>query len=149
MKIDTESKMKFDEATLTEERFALRKWFQKFIDFQNIEDADSVLVFLHPECKFEGWGKHTMKPETLAAFLERRNFSDVQYVVRYPELVFKKRGNAWRVNGSYEEYKNNSLCLEGMIDITVVKQNNVYLILKHKFFPRLIIRTEEYDEAVV
>ena len=149
MSLDTESKMKFDAETLTEERFGLRKWFQRFIDFQNLEDADSVLVFLHPQCKFDGFTKHAMTPETFGAFLERRNLSDVQHIVRYPELFFKKRGTGWRVTGSYEEYVNGSLYLEGLIDIQVVKLNKVYLLLRHKFFPRLIIRTEELDEAVV
>ena len=142
MKIDTESKMKFDDSIETEDRFAIRKWFQKFIDFQNNNDVEALQVILSPECVFDGWTRRAMDPETYCAYQERRAISDTVFTVRYPELQFRKRGQIFRVSGSFEEYHDGGLIMEGMVDIKIELRNKVFQLVKHKFIPRLIIRTE-------
>ncbi|GEM_PF-2203631 len=143
MKLDTESKMKFDSSISTEDRFALRKWFQKFIDFQNEENIEALLVLAASEVVITGFTKHSMDYETWAAFHERRALSEDIYTTRYPEVLFTFAKNRYRVSGSYEEYKNYQLVLEGIIDITIEKINNVFQLCNQTVYPRLIVRQQE------
>jgi hypothetical protein len=142
MKLDTESKMKFDSSIGTEDRFTIRKWFQRFIDFCNTGDVESLMVFFAPNCEFTGWSRRPMDCEQLIAYFERRNMSDVNYCVRYPELEFRLRGGIYRVTGSFEEYRNGALCMEGSVDIRITQPSRVYQLVGHTFYPRLIVRDD-------
>lgn len=137
MKISTESKMDFDYSVGTEDRFALRKWFQGLIDNQNYRDLKSLVEFYSPEMVVEGFTDEPMNFLQFVQFLKQHHETKKMTTVRYPEIKVKFSRYLFHLVGNYEEFIDGVLSYEGPIELKIKRENEQFRVALIKFYPRL------------
>jgi hypothetical protein len=137
MKISTESKMDFDYSVTTEDRFALRKWLEQLVEAVNYNDREVYAPMLGDQLIVEGFSDEPMDQAAYLAFLEQRGSQKSARVIRFPDLSIKFHHYLYHLRGTYEEFVDGILSYEGSIDMTVAKQEDSFILVTVKFYPRL------------
>ncbi len=143
MKLDTESKMNFDSSVTTEDRFALRNWFQGFIDNLNNHNEAEIKSALSDALIVEGFSDIPMQAEEYVLFLKGLIAKQANSVARFPKVSIKFQGYLFAIVGDFEVYIDNVLSYEGGVEITVVKNKQGFFMVRQKFFPRLMVHAEQ------
>jgi hypothetical protein len=143
MKLDTESKMNFDSSVTTEDRFALRNWFQGFIDNLNNHNEAEIKSALSDALMVEGFSDIPMQAEEYVLFLKGLITKQANSVARFPKVSIKFQGYLFAIVGDFEVYIDNVLSYEGGVEITVVKNEQGFFMVRQKFFPRLMVHAEQ------
>ena len=140
MKLTTESRMDFDRTIGTEDRFALRRWLENYIDKLNNREVDLASLFAD-DCTIEGFGKEPLLPEIFSKMMyERNNHSN--HLARYVDMRIKFKGYLYHVQGNYEEYIDGVLVTDGTMEFAITKEDDIFKIVQQKFFPRMMLAQE-------
>lgn len=129
-KIDTQSKLDFDRSIGTEDRFAIRGWFERLV---------ARLNQTNPQLWKEGLGEGLIVSGLTPKVMDRKNFllflgSQFQlgdYTVRYPLLKVQFRNGSFRFRGTFESFTNGILTCSGDVTLTVVKQEDGFYLTTH------------------
>lgn len=132
-----ETKIDFDYSIGTEDRFALRNWFEAFVESQNSTDAEEIKVFLSVGLVAEGFSDESLNKEGFAKLMQREKQSGTLEEVRYVDLKVKYKDEAYVFVGSFEGFSNNILTYEGTIELEVIKSEEDFSVDFIKFYPRL------------
>ena len=143
MKLDTESKMGFDNSISTEDRFALRNWFQSFVDNINSHNLEGLSSALSNALVVEGFDDIPMQAAGYSQLLKQLVMDQPNSVVRFPKLSVKFQGYLFALTGDFELYSDNVLSYEGGVEIAVVKNEDGFFMVRKKFFPRLMVHAEQ------
>ncbi len=139
MKLDTESKMDFDRSIGTEERFALRRWFDKLVETQNAHQLEEFGALLSDALVVDGFTDMHLRKESYLDFLKPVVFDDQTAVVRYPKVAITCQGYLCHVRGDFEIYIDGILSCEGEIEIELVKNDETYMVARKTFSPRMMV----------
>jgi hypothetical protein len=146
MKLDLESKMDFDYSVSTEDRFALRNWFNQLVKEINYNDSGAYLPKLAEALHVEGFTDEPMEHDDYVAFLARRAGDGHVRVMSYPELAVSARFNRFSLKGTFEEVVDGVLASEGTIEIVIGKENGEFKLWWQMFYPRLRVQETVPDE---
>ena len=147
MKLDVESKMDFDYSVNTEDRFALRNWFNQMVKEINYNDPGAYLPKLSQTLHVEGFTDEPMEHDDYVAFLARRAGDGHVRMISYPELTVSARFNRFSLKGTFEEVVDGVLAAEGTIETVVGKEDGEFRLWWQMFYPRL--RVQESVEPAV
>ena len=139
MKLDTESKMSFDRTVSTEERFALRKWFDQFVELQNNHDLVEFNSMLSDALIVDGFTDITLYKQSYLDFLKPIIFDQESSQARYPKLNFSYQGFLFHASGDFEIYLDGVLACEGEISFEIKKTDDKFEVVRKKFSPRMML----------
>lgn len=139
MKLDTESKMDFDRGIGTEERFALRRWFDRYVQLQNEHNLEMFAELLSDALVVNGFTDMHLQKQSYLDFLKPVVFENSNAVVRYPKVSIAFQGYLFHLKGDFEIYIDGILSCEGEIEMEVIKQEDLYLIVRKVFSPRMML----------
>ena len=140
MKLELESKMDFDYSVNTEDRFALRNWFNQMVKEINYNDSGAYLPKLSGTLHVEGFTDEPMEHDDYVAFLARRAGDGHVRVMSYPELKVSARFNRFSLKGTFEEVVDGVLAAEGTIETVVGKEDGEFKLWWQMFYPRLRVQ---------
>jgi hypothetical protein len=138
MKLDTESKMDFDRAIGTEDRFALRRWLDKYVSLQNEHNLEAFSELLSDALIVNGFTDMALQKQSYIDFLKPVVFDNPNAVVRYPKLAVAYQGYLYHIRGDFEIYIDGILSSEGEVEFEVVKDDEQYVIVRKNFSPRMM-----------
>lgn len=139
MKLETESKMDFDNSIDTETRFAFRKWFQSYIDSLNSLEQSMLETYISDAAVAEGFEDFILqKPELIKILKDFRSSSSSLFL--FPHIKVKFQGYLFSLTGNFQGYYEGVLSWDGDIEIKVIKQEDRFEIVAQKFYPRLMAR---------
>jgi hypothetical protein len=137
-KIPTDSRMDFDYSVSTEDRFALRRWFEELVQAINYNDRGVYLEKLAPNLWVKGFTESPLNHQDYSKYLQSRAKQKVARVVRFPDLKIKQRyRHYFTLMGTYEEFINGILSYEGTVTLEIEKQDEQFKLSKFIFYPRL------------
>ncbi len=139
MKLDTESKMSFDRSIGTEERFALRRWFDSLVETQNNHNLEEFGALLSDALVVDGFTDIHLRKQSYLDFLKPVIFENKTATVRYPNISFSCKGYLYHVRGDFEIYIDGILSCEGEIEIELVKNDEAYMVARKTFSPRMMM----------
>lgn len=128
-KLDTQSKIDFDRTIGTEDRFNLRRWFEKLVETFNQSNPQIWEEPLADDATMVGF---TDKPMSVGEYIEylRGCFEDGEYIVRYPELKATFQNGQFILSGTFESFTDGVLLCAGDIVIIVGKEEDERFTLK-------------------
>jgi len=129
--------MDFDYSVTTEDRFALRKWLEQLVEAINYNDRGAYSPMLGDGLIVEGFSDQAMDRAAYVTFLEQRSTQPAARIMRFPDLNIKFHHYLYHLRGTYEEFIDGILSYEGSIDMTLAKQEDNFVLLTVKFYPRL------------
>jgi hypothetical protein len=139
MKLDTESKMQFDNSIGTEERFALRRWFDDLILSQNNHDLESFKKLLSDAFIVQGFTDFPLQKQGFIDLLRPVIFENGLSAVRYPNVSCAFQGYFYHISGDLEIYTDGVLSCEGEAILEVIKNDDDFLLVRQNFSPRMMI----------
>lgn len=139
MKLDTESKMDFNQGIATEERFALRRWFDSFVELQNKHDLEAFSALLSEALVVNGFTDLHLQKQSYLDFLKPVVFDNTTTVVRYPKININFQGYLFHIKGDFEIYVDGLLSCEGEVEMEVIKEDDKYLVVRKNFSPRMML----------
>jgi hypothetical protein len=137
MKLTTESRMDFDRTVGTEERFALRRWLEKYVEKLNNREGELAGLFSE-DCVIEGFAHEPLEPELFSKLMYERN-NHTNHLARYVDMHIKFKGYLYHVSGNYEEYIDGVLVTDGTMEFSILKEEEMYKIVQQKFYPRMML----------
>lgn len=129
MKLSTESKIDFDRSISTEDRFGLRRWFEKLVQTLNQSNPQIWAELLGGDVSIVGFTDIPMSGAEFARYLHT-HFEDGEYVLRYPELRASFQDGVYRLSGTFESFTDGILFCSGDITVEVVKDEDEKFRLK-------------------
>jgi hypothetical protein len=142
VKIPIDSKLDFDYSVGTEDRFALRNWFERLVKAINYNDAGDYEPQLSERLSVEGFTPEPLNHETYIRFLKDRVKQKPIRVLRFPELKVRYKHFFYHLVGTYEEFIDGILAYEGTIELAVLKEEDVFKLESIKFYPRLRVQLQ-------
>jgi len=139
MKLDTESKIDFDRGIATEERFALRRWFDRYVELQNQHNLELFSELLSDALVVDGFTDIHLQKQSYLDFLKPVVFENSNAVVRYPKVTSTFQGYLFHLKGDFEIYLDGILSCEGEVEIEIIKEQDSYLIVRKVFSPRMML----------
>lgn len=134
-----ESKIKFDYSISTEDRFALRNWFNRLGLFLATQHGGSSANFFSPNFLAVGFSGGEFSQKEFLLFLGGLGGESGAFV-RFPEFYFKSKTGQIFGQGTMECYSESMLTLEGTVEIKITKTEKMeFLATNLKFFPRLLV----------
>jgi hypothetical protein len=138
MKISIESKTDFDYSVGTEDRFALRKWLERFAVELGRGTAEGLKEFFAEELTIEGFTEGDLDREGFLALLGAWTNRD-QMVLRYPSLALNYKHYLFSAVGTFEGFIDGIIVLEGTIEFKIAKSElGNFTIVWQKFYPRML-----------
>ncbi len=129
--------MDFDRTVSTEDRFALRRWLEGYIDKLNNREGELVGLF-SDNCQIEGFSNEPMERDSFSQMMyDRHNRNN--HLARYSELRIKFKNDLYHISGTYEEYLDGVLVTDGTMEFSIMKEEENFLIVKQKFYPRMML----------
>lgn len=142
MTISVETKLDFDRTVSTEDRFAIRKMIDRFVQSVNANSSSIYRGVFSDAVVIEGFSDLTELKENFCNDLERR-FKKGDRVMRFPGLKLSYSRYLFQLEGTYEEFVNGILATEGTIALSLIKEDEAYKIVRIIFYPRMrLLETE-------
>ncbi len=136
-KFSIEGKMEFDHSVITEDRFALRTWFQNLVKEINYNDRGAYSPKVSETFSMEGSTEQPIDHDNYLQLLSNRMQRKTIYAARFPELHIQLRQNIFQLTGRYEEFIDGILSYEGTVRLGVAKTETSFALIKFIFYPRL------------
>lgn len=132
-----ETNVDFDYSIGTEDRFALRNWFQNFVEAQNSDEQDKLSSFFSVGLIVEGFKDEAMSKEAFLEFLQQEREQGTMDLIRYVGIKARYKDASYMFSGGFEVLADTLLSYEGSIELEVVKGEEGFSIDYIKFYPRL------------
>ena len=139
MVIDTEIKFDADHTVTTEERFALRRWFQEALGFLNTGAWDEYGKELSDYLNVNGFTEGVLIKPLYLEFLRSLGFGTAAVVARYPVIKVSVKLSYFSLVGTFEAFFDGVLSYEGNIEVLVMKVDDSYQVMEIKFYPHMIV----------
>ena len=138
--LSTECEIKFDYSVGTENRFAVRRWFQALVDTQNKSDLALFVDSCAEDLIAEGFVAGTLTKTELIEFM-RQIHEGKQVLMRYPRLDVGFNRYLYNVEGAMEMYVNGILSMDGTFESRVRRdeETNKFQFVWFKFYPRMTV----------
>lgn len=134
-----ESKIDFDYSVGTEDRFALRNWFEDCIRAQNAANATEILGSLDEALAVEGLSETKISYDDAAGYIKKACQKSVRITLHYPNVRVSFKGVLFVLQGSFEGYYKGLLSYDGTFEARVMKQNESFKIVYVKVYPRFMM----------
>ena len=138
--VDTESIIKFDYSVSTENRFAVRKWLQRFVDEQNTRGMGVWESALTEKVLIEGFTDEPLTRDAFVDFMKQIHKAGQQITVRFPQLTISYNRFLYDVHGTMELYIEGVLSLEGTFESRVSEVEEVFQFAWFKLYPRMALQ---------
>jgi hypothetical protein len=138
--VDTESNIKFDYSVSTENRFAVRKWLQHFVDDQNTKGLGVWESALTKTALIEGFSDEALSKSSFVEFMKQIHAASRSVIVRFPELTISYSRFLYDVEGNMELYIDGVLSLEGTFESRVAESEGEFQFAWIKLYPRMTLQ---------
>ncbi len=138
--LSTECEIKFDYSVSTEDRFAVRRWFQALVDSQNKSDLSLFIDSCAEDLIAEGFAEAALTKAELVKFMKQVH-AGKQVLMRYPKLAIGYNRYLYTMEGDLEMYVNGILSMDGTFESRVRRdeETNKFQFVWIKFYPRMIV----------
>ena len=135
-----ESKIDFDYLVSTEDRFALRKWFEEFVEAGNTAPIDVIKNYLDEELVIEGLGDAKILYNEAMEGIKSLVGTSSRVVMDYPDVKFKFQHVLFSMQGSFEGFIDGIMSYDGTFEAKLAKSDDGFKIIFIKLFPRLMLK---------
>lgn len=137
MELVTETKLDFDNSVSTEDRFAIRRVIDLFAEAANQGDLELLNTLIDDSTVIEGFSDIPYMKQEFVSVISRWNNGGVKRIMRFPKLKLSYSHYLYHLDGSYEEFIDNILATEGTIELSMIKKESSYSLVKIIFYPRM------------
>lgn len=139
-KLDLESKMDFDRSVGTEDRFALRRWFGRFVELLNQTNPDFWLDIFSSDLAVAGFTDAPLDCTGFMNYLKAENEIG-EYAARFPELKVGFQDGTFKLKGTFESFSDKVLLADGSIALEIVKDEaGQFRVTSIELEPRFIVK---------
>ncbi len=142
MSISVQTKLDYDRSVGTEDRFAIRKAMDAFVNMVNHGNKEAYGPMISDGALIEGFSDIPYVKQGFVAMLSRRFKGDGLWLMRFPELKLSFSRYLFQLAGTYEEYADGILVTEGTITISLIKNTTEYQFVRIIFYPRMMLKNE-------
>jgi hypothetical protein len=139
MSATAETKLDFDRTVNTEDRFAIRKTLASFIRAVNNGQPESYGPILSDAVIVEGFSDIVQVKQGFLTMLQHRFNGQGRRLMQMPQLKLSYSHYLFHLKGTYEEIDDGLLATEGTIEISVIKEDQNYKIVRIVFYPRMML----------
>lgn len=144
MSISVETKLDYDRTVNTEDRFAIRKAIDKFVNAVNKCETEMYQNMISDGAIIEGFSDIPQVKQGFITMLSRKFITPGIYFMRFPTLKLSYNRFMYHLEGTFEEFSEGILATEGTIEIALIKNESGFQIIKIVFYPRMMLRDNEY-----
>ncbi len=137
MELTTETKLDFDYSVGDEDRFAIRRVLDKFAVSANQGDIAVLDNLISDSTVIEGFSDLPYVKQEFLSILSRRHEKGKKHVMRFPKLKLTYTNYLYHLKGTFEEFVDNILATEGTIELSMIKQDDNFQLVKIAFYPRM------------
>ncbi len=134
----------FDRTVGTEDRFAIRKFIGNFSDTVNGGAKADLSLFVDERATAQGFSEFPMQQPQIVEMFYKKFFGRKHNYIVFPKLKLTSNNFLFLLTGLYEEYQEGILSATGNIDVSLVKEDDLYKIVSLKFYPRMRV-SESYE----
>jgi hypothetical protein len=142
MPLALETKLDFDRTVNTEDRFAIRRVLARFIEAINEGHSSVYSGMLSDAAIIEGFSDITQVKEGFVGMLNFR-FAGKSRTAALPQLKLSYSRYLFHLKGTYEETIDGVLATEGTIEMSLIKDEKSYKIVRIIFYPRMRYSDDE------
>lgn len=143
MSIPVETKLDFDRSVSTEDRFAIRKAIDSFVRLVNKQAIDESSAMISDGVVVEGFSDIPQVKIGFVSMLKRRFGNQGLRMMRFPELKLSFNQFIYHLEGTYEEFADGVLAIEGTIELSLIKNSDGFQFVKIILFPRMMLNEDE------
>jgi hypothetical protein len=142
MELITETKLDFDQTVGTEDRFKIRRTVDAFAAAANVGDFEKLDQLISDSTVIEGFSDLPYVKEEFLSIMSRRHNTGKKHLMRFPKLKLSYSRYLYTLKGTYEEFIDNILATEGTIELSIIKQDDKFQLVKIAFYPRMRLSEE-------
>lgn len=132
-----ETKLDFDRTVSTEDRFAIRKAISNFVTAINNREAEEYAAMLSDALIVEGFSDIVQVKAGFLTMLKQK-FDGSDRIMQMPQLKLSYSHYLYHLKGNYEEILEGILITEGTIEISLIKEEQNYKVVRIIFYPRMM-----------
>jgi len=127
----------FDNSVGTEDRFAIRRFMNLFIETVNNGTREELEELLSDSITADGFSEFTLQKSQISEMFYKKFYGRRHNYINMPKLKLTSSKFFFHLNGSYEEYQEGILSAAGSLDLSVARQNEKFCVVSLKFYPRM------------
>jgi hypothetical protein len=146
MELTTETKLDFDQTVSDEDRFAIRRVLDSFAEAANNGDLETMNALIADSTVIEGFSDLPYIKQEFISIVSRWQSRGRKHIMRFPKLKLSYSHYLYHLVGTYEEFIDNILAIEGTIELSMIKREedsgDEYQLVKIVFYPRMRLSEE-------